>query len=52
MRMGLSYQQASDNSNRIGQKAYDEVIKSGGSISEAQEAYRLAYEEEMKWYES
>jgi len=52
MRNGLSYQMASANANNLSKKAYEKVMSKGGTLKEAKEAARKAYETEMEWYES
>jgi hypothetical protein len=51
MRNGLSYEQASANSNRKAVNAYKESLANGASLEEATEVAFKSYEAEMKWYE-
>jgi len=51
MRYGLSYSQASSNSNVEAHKAHDRALAEGKSKAEAQEAAAKAYDAEMRWYE-
>lgn len=52
LRNGLSYEQASINSNRKAVSAYKEALAKGASLEEATEVAFKSYEDEMKWYES
>ena len=52
MRYGLSYAQAAANSNIVARKAYDAALFRGLALVDAQEAARVAYNNEMEFYES
>ena len=52
MRSNLTYQQASDNANRKSEKAFNEAKANGAQFRDCQDAARVAYEVEMKYYET
>lgn len=51
MRNGLTYTQASANSDRKARLAYEATLAKGKTVPEAQDAAFVAYEAEMQWYE-
>ncbi len=51
LRNGLSYSQASKNSNRLAKAAYAKAIKNGKDEDTAKLIAFVTYEKEMKWYE-
>jgi hypothetical protein len=52
MRSNLPYQQASANANNKAVKAFNEAKANGAQFRDCQEVARLAYEAEMKYYET
>lgn len=52
MRYGFTYAQAQAFCNKIAEKAFNKAKNAGKSLIDCQTAASLAYETEMKFYES